>query len=191
MNIHLDQDYIRVIDGAVSAELCESIIKLFESDSVRHHHDGDRYIELDIFARRTGISWLPGRITEWKPIADELVSIVNSLMAEYVQHWDPLAMLPKQYAMEGMRVKAYRVNTHEFRLHVDQGNRESAARFLSFLLYLNDNTAGTEFIRPPVTVEARQGRVVIFPPNWQYPHIGQMPRDTDKYILSTYLHYKD
>ncbi len=191
MKIYLDQDYVRVIDDAVPAELCASIIDLFEQDAVRHHYDGDRYIELDIFARRTGISWLPGKIDQWKPIADELVSIVNTLMSAYVQTWDPLAMLPKQYAMEGMRVKAYRVNQHSFKLHVDQGNRDSAARFLSFLLYLNDNTAGTEFIRPPVTIAARQGRAVIFPPNWQYPHIGQMPHDTDKYILSTYLHYKD
>lgn len=191
MNIHIDQDYIRVIDDLVSAEICEEIIQLFEQDRMRHHHDGDRYVELDIFARRTGASWLPGRLDSWRPIADQLVQTVNQAMADYRQTWDPLMMLPNDYAMEGMRVKAYRVNTHSFKLHVDQGNRDSAARFLSFLLYLNDNSAGTEFVRPELYIAARQGRAVIFPPNWQYPHAGLMPTETDKYILSTYLHYKD
>jgi hypothetical protein len=44
-------------------------------------------------------------------------------------------------------------------------------------------------LRPQLYVQARQGRCVIFPPNWLYPHRGLQPQDTDKYILSTYLHY--
>jgi hypothetical protein len=64
-----------------------------------------------------------------------------------------------------------------------------ATRFLAFLFYLNDSDAGTEFPLEGITVEAKQGRLVIFPPGLQWPHIGHEPRLGDKYIMSTYLHY--
>jgi hypothetical protein len=195
MDIVLDENYIRVIDNAISAELCEAIIAEFKRDHKRHHHDGDRYIELDIFDRRMKTSkWNPtldNSMKRWIPITDILVSLVVEITSDYKSKWDPLNMMPQDWAMEGMRVKSYEPMTHEFRMHVDQGNRDSACRFLACLMYLNDNEAGTDFPLEDVNIQAKQGRIVLFPPNWQYPHRGEMPTTSTKYILSTYLHYKD
>jgi hypothetical protein len=188
MQIFLDRDHIRVIDGALDPQLCAEIIEQFERDHQRHHHDGDRYIELDIFTRSQKL-WQPVR-ERWRELGSVLTDRVNEMVSLYRRDWDPYLSLPNQYAMEGMRVKAYRRGYHQFRTHVDIGNRDSSTRFLSFLFYLNDNTAGTEFLKPQLYVEARAGRCVIFPPNWLYPHRGLLPQDSDKYILSTYLHYE-
>lgn len=178
----------------MSSELCEQIIAEFKRDHTLHHHDGDRYIELETFDRRQPGKWNPqleGRARRWNPLTDQVAQIVTEQTGEYKKRWDPLMMTPQQSAMEGIRVKCYEPNTHEFRLHVDQGNRDSASRFIACLIYLNDNEAGTEFPQEQFTVSAEQGRMVLFPPNWQFPHRGLMPTTNTKYILSTYLHFKD
>ena len=58
-----------------------------------------------------------------------------------------------------------------------------------FLVYLNDNDGLTYFPEQDLTIEPRCGRILVFPPTWEYPHQGLAPTTT-KYILSTYIHYE-
>jgi hypothetical protein len=194
MHISHDNNYIRVIDNAVSSELCENIIAEFKRDHTLHHHDGDRYIELETFNRRQSNKWDPkieGRAQRWNPLTDQVAQTALALTNDYRTRWDPFMMTPQEWIMEGIRVKSYEPNVHEFRLHSDQGNAATASRFIACLIYLNNNEAGTEFPLEQFTIAAEQGRMVLFPPNWQYPHRGLMPTVSTKYILSTYLHFKD
>ena len=57
------------------------------------------------------------------------------------------------------------------------------------LWYLNDVAEGgeTRFPQLGITVPARQGRLLVFPPYWMYQHEGLAPESGDKFILSTYL----
>jgi hypothetical protein len=194
MLITHDEDYIRVIDGAFDLDLCSAACDRFEQDSARHTEIGDRCIELDLFGSARRSRWTPGaqsRETAWRPFADQVVATLTSAVTLYRTRWDPLLMMPDSWALEGLRVKCYRPGVHEFRLHVDQANRASSTRFLACLIYLNSNEAGTEFPQFGLTVAAKAGRILLFPPTWQYPHRGLMPTTDTKYIASTYLHYKD
>ena len=194
MAVFYDNNFIRVIDNAVSSELCEQIIAEFKRDHTLHHHDGDRYIELETYDQRGQGKWNPkleARARRWNPLTDSIAQTVVEMTTDYRARWDPYLMTPQVWSMEGIRVKSYEPNVHEFRLHVDQGNCDSACRFIACLIYLNNNEAGTEFPQEQFTVSAEQGRMVLFPPNWQFPHRGLMPTTNTKYILSTYLHFKD
>jgi prolyl 4-hydroxylase len=42
-----------------------------------------------------------------------------------------------------------------------------------------------------LTVPAREGRLLMFPPYWMYQHEGITPVSGDKYIVSTYLLFTD
>jgi len=77
-----------------------------------------------------------------------------------------------------------------FDTHVDVTDHESSRRFLSFLFYLNDVDVGGETVFEGVTIQAKTGRLVVFPPLWMFPHVGKSPITNNKYIISTYLHYK-
>ena len=194
MLITHDEDYIRVIDGAFDGEFCARACQSFEQDASRHWVNGDRCIELDLFGSSNKSRWTPSTQSKenaWRPFADQVVTTLTECVSQYRTRWDPLLMMPATWALEGLRVKCYRPMTHEFRLHVDQANRASSPRFLACLIYLNDNEAGTEFPQFELTVAARAGRILLFPPTWQYPHRGLMPSIATKYIASTYLHYKD
>ena len=82
--------------------------------------------------------------------------------------------------------------------HHEQGSgRQSTARFAVWMLYLNDVEEGGQTVfndvtydeKTNLTINARRGRIVIFPPMWMYPHKGMPPISNSKYIISTYCHY--
>lgn len=202
MQVFLDQNYVRVVDGVLDPKFCDHLIAVFESQQQWHRErpgNFARLIELDMRSSENRLGrefrkrpWLGARGDyNWDQDNHVIMDRVLAQAADYKQRWDPLNMMPQDFASEGLRMKCYRPNGyHEFKTHVDQANRGSATRFLAFLFYLNDSDAGTEFFNPEVTVAARQGRLVMFPPTWQYPHRGLMPTDGhSKYIMSTYLHY--
>ena len=68
-------------------------------------------------------------------------------------------------------------------------NLLSCSRFLSFLWYLNDVNDGGHTIFNDMKIDARKGRLVIFPPMWMFPHMGEEPISNTKYIMSSYLRY--
>ncbi|BCV07817.1 MAG: hypothetical protein CM15mL3_0380 [Kanaloavirus sp.] len=59
------------------------------------------------------------------------------------------------------------------------------------LFYLNDVEEGGKTIFPYHHKEFTpvKGSVIIFPPTWEYPHLGEPPASNPKYIMSSYLHY--
>jgi hypothetical protein len=198
-----DHNRIRVIDGFLDPETCAQFRDNFEL-CARHHQrrggDWVNLVELELWnlTHRTAANPLEqarrSMTYDWTPATDLLTDKIYSQAESYVATWgqfEGVHLLPHQFSMEGMRIKCYRPNgLDQFKLHVDVADRASSGRFLSFLLYLNDSDAGTEFPLEGKTVEAREGRLLMFPPLWTYPHIGHMPKDgSTKYILSTYLHY--
>jgi hypothetical protein len=195
MEITYDKNYIRIVDGVFDPAFCEHVIQEFELGHRHHKEVEGRLIELDCLNTRyrapkrqlpTHQIW---RGYDWTADTDSIIETLKPLLDAYRARWDPYNCLPRAYSAEGIRIKCYRPGVHEFKLHIDQGTKESASRFIAVLMYLNDSEAGTEFPLEDMTVEARQGRIVIFNPSWQYPHRGLMPQISTKYIMSTYLHY--
>lgn len=181
MNIIYDHNYIRVIDNALSPNVCNELIEQFETNTHLHFETPTRLIELGL--------WNLHNWNKKETISDLLMDIVRSQYADYAARWDTLNMLPKEWAAEGFRVKGYRPHEHEFLMHVDHGDKDTATRVIGFLFYLNDNEAGTEFPLHDFYNEAKQGRLLMFPPNWMYPHRGLMPSTSTKYIMSSYVFY--
>ena len=92
--------------------------------------------------------------------------------------------LPPTFELESLRIKRYPVNGY-FKEHIDAADRNSARRYLSAFVYLNES-GGTKFFDR--TIKAEAGTMVIFPPMWMFPHTGLVGK-TPKYFLSTYLHF--
>ena len=101
--------------------------------------------------------------------------------------------MPTKVLFEQLRIKKYEPGTEDqFDLHCDIQDHQSAKRYLAFLCYLNEDFTGgtTEFPYHELTIQPKTGRVLVFPPTWQYPHRGlPVIEGEPKYIMSTYLHY--
>ena len=98
--------------------------------------------------------------------------------------------IPPFKDLEEFRIKRYLTNGNErFDEHVDVTDYDSSVRALSFLFYLNDNDGNTLFPLHDLNIKPVSGRVIVFPPTWEYPHTGLSPKTDSKYIMSTYIHY--
>lgn len=184
-------DYIKVYDNVIPEETCEQLIKAF-SDSAEYHerfdYDGrPNFTQLNI----TDVAdKQPDSV--WHPLHDFLVQQSHKMGVAYMTELGLGHFWPDQNALEQYRMKWYKSGTDDrFDTHVDVGNHDSAKRFLTMFFYLNDVEEGGEtyFDTIDFTVQAKTGRLVIFPPLWTYPHSGRPPISDDKFIIGTYLHY--
>ena len=98
--------------------------------------------------------------------------------------------IPPLKELEEFRIKRYTTNGDErFDEHVDVTDYNSSLRAVAFLFYLNDNDGNTLFPSHNLNIQPVSGRVIVFPPTWEYPHQGLAPKNNPKYIMSTYIHY--
>jgi prolyl 4-hydroxylase len=178
-------DYVRVYDNAMPASLCQNLIKKFESDTqnqVQRDNVHMKFTEVNIIQ------------------ADWFLEPIMKLALEYRRrYWIDCnindAIINPKHTWEEIRMKRYlKGNNEEFRPHTDAWDLETCKRFLVYFWYLNDVDEGGETIfyrlDQPLAVKPRQGRLIMFPVNWQYLHAGLLPLSHDKYIIGGYLHYE-
>ena len=107
---------------------------------------------------------------------------------------------PKDIGWEELRIKRFKVNekeNHGLSDHVDVYTHAHAKRFLCLMVYLNDDFEDGETYFPlfDIKVKPKRGRLLIFPPTWNYLHRGIPPRSPSKlgakYFIMTHLNYTD
>jgi hypothetical protein len=180
-------DFVRVYEDSLDESLCQDLIKKFYQLSDRHQR-----IEND---RRPNFTQL--NITEISKENEEINALHNILIKktfEYKKDYYSFVderCFPEQHAFEQFRIKKYNNDGNDaFDCHVDVIDYESSRRFLSFLWYLNDVDDGGETVFEGISIKPKVGKLIVFPPMWMFPHIGKPPISNNKYIISTYLHYK-
>lgn len=182
MNRRLSE-LVRVYDNALPGEICDSIVRKFETAASTIARD-DRLRSFDELIIDGSPEWVETNLI--------LEQAKNRWLAQY-QH-DVPGLFPAQHDFEAFRIKRYSSRAGgRFRPHVDSYNRVSARRFLVCFWYLNNVETGGEtvFTELDLKVRARRGRLIMFPPYWMYEHAGLPPVSSDKYIISTYFLFAD
>ena len=172
---------LKIYDGALSPEFCDELIKTFDLNEEKHEAQDDgvmKFIEYN-YTNNHHTDEVHGR----------LMKHLGELFKQYLTDLGT-GLHIKLAGFEQLRIKKYKADTEDkFDVHVDVTDHKSAIRACAFLFYLNDSNGNTDFPLQRLGVEPKKGRVVIFPPTWEYPHIGNKCTGNDKFIMSTYLHY--
>ena len=178
-------NFIKTFDGVFDDVTCQSLIDIFE-DSVYQEK-----IENDGRPNFTQVNLNDHK--EFKKFTSLVTYKICDVMKEQKKDLeDYTAWWPHKLYFEQLRIKKYRPDTEDmFDLHVDVQDHPTAKRYLAFLVYLNEGFEGgqTTFPHHDLIFEAKPGKVLVFPPTWQYPHMGLPVQEKPKYIMSTYLHY--
>jgi prolyl 4-hydroxylase len=180
-------DLIQIYDLVLEPELCSLLIQTFDNNSTNH----------EIIDNDKKPSFTQLNLTAISKESDSINNIHNLVILKTIEYKNKYyetidsRVFPEKNNFEYFRIKKYN-NTGEdlFDTHVDVMDHESSRRFVSFLYYLNDVETGGETVFQGLTIQPKCGRLVIFPPMWMYPHRGNVPISDNKYILTTYLHYK-
>ena len=171
---------VKIYDNVLPDAVCQNLIDLFETN-IQHQHFVNHnncpcftQVNLNMVSSDTVRSLIPYLAEVYKRYRKDTKNFYSPPLKE----------------LEEFRIKRYTTNGDErFDEHVDVINYSTARRVVAFIFYLNDNNGSTIFSNQDLNIEPECGRVVVFPPTWEYPHSGLPPSDYPKYILSTYIHY--
>lgn len=176
-------EFIKIYDNVLDLNICKSLINLFDISGFKEivsNKGTPNFTQLNINQKN------PEHVKHLSHSTLNVLSLYKKDLSEYTRWYPPRIFL------EEFRIKKYHCNSHDrFDLHVDVEDYKSAKRYLAFLYYLNDDFTGgeTEFPHHNKKIVPKQGSVIVFPPNWQYPHAGLRVNKGVKYIMSTYCHY--
>ena len=175
-NIHM----VKVYDNIIPSLTCKRLLDLFEKNT--EHHE---YIDCNSCPCFTQLNL--------NQLSQNIVQSLIPYLAEvYIKYKKDVKSkyIPPRKELEEFRIKRYYNNGNEkFDEHVDVTDYNSSLRAVAFLFYLNDNDGNTLFPLHNLNIQPVSGRVIVFPPTWEYPHIGLPPKIDSKYIMSTYIHY--
>lgn len=186
------RDFITVYDNVLSEKMCQQLIDKFESHSALQSEERNQLNSLDWRMQFNQIN-LSEHI-EFSEENDVLKQLFFKAISVYKNEHNILPQQwPETFKLEPIRMKRYLPNSNDgFDSHVDVTDYASARRFLVFFIYLNDGFKGgeTDFVQLQAQVKPKQGRLIMFPPMWNWLHQansvkGQQP----KYIVGSYMHY--
>lgn len=181
-------DFILINDNALDADVCNSLIQIYENLKVLGQHEK---VDNDYRPSFTQFNLTANHQYDEnvKQIHNQIIKNTIEYRNRYYDFVDS-RVFPESHAFEQFRIKKYEPDVDRFDTHVDVQDYSSARRFLAYLWYLNDVPKGGETVFEGLTIRPKQGTLIMFPPLWMFPHRGNSPIETSKYILTTYLHYK-
>lgn len=178
---------IEIYNNAFSSEYCQHVIDTFESMSARQwttlqsgiHKNADERIVLD---------WAPTGNMFYQnfDICQHFYETIHKYYTEqYAEKYDVLKTL-YQHTPKGMSIQKTMPHQGYHAWHCEAGHLASAARVLTYTVYLNDVEEGgeTEFLYQGVKIKPEVGKLAFFPGNYMYPHRGNPTYKTPKYIIS-------
>lgn len=186
-------DYIKVYEQAIPAQICTDIIQRFEADTHRNNvaiqNPPVEGKPPDIVKSciELNVSLFP----EWKDVQDAMVQFIGFAFSKYNNDTFGTGF-PEKLGYEAFFLRKYDPQRGDlYASHVDVMNHNMARRFLSVWWCLNDVEEGGGLFFPHInlTIPPKQGRLVIYPSLWMYPHEVQTPVSGPKYTIGSFLHY--
>ena len=171
---------VKIYDNIIPSVTCKKLLDLFEKNTEYHefidHNSCPCFTQLNL-----------------NQVSSDTVRLLIPYLADVYKRYRKDTnnyYSPPLKELEEFRIKKYNTGGDErFDEHVDVTDYDSSLRAVAFLFYLNDNDGNTLFSRHGLNIRPVSGKVIIFPPTWEYPHSGLPPKSNSKYIMSTYIHY--
>ena len=173
---------IYVGESHIKDKLCDYLIDLYDKNPDKHervNHAG-QFSKLWLF--------------DYPQIHAELEQATVRVIDDYKSNMEIGQFLPPLDALEMFCVKKYETGGNDyFEEHIDVVDYDTATRYLAIQFYLNDVEEGGETIFPYHNhrIKPLRGQALAFPPIWTHPHLAEPPVSNPKYILTTYMSYKD
>jgi len=188
-------DFLGVYDNIVSDDYCKSLISLFnraeDMDFTRSRwedmgfQEGSKEDE-SCFAVSIPISHLLSG-DQFKPFQDAFWNAYQ----KYAKKYHVAMSAASEHRMYAIKLQKTKPCQGYHVWHFEASTRETAQRFLTFTLYLNDIGDGgeTEFLYQSKRVSPKAGRLVIFPGSFTHTHRGNPPLKDTKYIITGWLDF--
>ena len=195
-------NFIYENNNSISPELCKEIICLFEK--TQNKYDGLTLGGVNKKVKDTKDYIIDKSHESWSEIHSFLESELSynfSKYFEFIQETNKSINNIKNYEILSRHIEAsnfmvqrYTQNEGKYTYHNDFhiDLEKKSYRVLTYLFYLNDVDEGgeTEFYGGDIKITPKQGKMILFPSSWTYPHCGKMPISSNKYIITGWIYNK-
>lgn len=177
----MDEDFIRIYDKRIPEELTNELVSWFQTSST-----SGRMVQRNSSAISDTQIALDG---VRKDFVDNIYNCLGPCLEEYANDFpylknrDLISSLCIMQRTEPKSGEGYHL------WHAERFGEATVERVLAWTIYLNDVAEGgeTEFLYQGKRVNAKQGRVVIWPAGWTHLHRGNPPLSNTKYILTGWV----
>jgi hypothetical protein len=144
--------------------------------------------------------------SEWDEINDILSTELYDKLKKYICHLNNKKNYNEEnnygrkfnhldeelFLINNFMIQRYEQNEGKYVYHHDGAIdlTQNKHRVITYLWYLNDVTEGgeTEFFGGNLKITPEEGKLLFFPANWAFPHRGNKPRSSHKYIITGWLY---
>lgn len=185
-------DHIGVFPNALSDELCEKLITLFEKAHSsgftvsRQNHDKSKKMEKDDDA----LFILESDLSSYRISTEVLACIWKNAYHFYAEKYDVLKTL-EMHTIYDLKIQKTGVGGGYHIWHCEHGGRSVSNRMMAFTIYLNtvDEGGETEFLYQSKRIKSEKGTIVLFPASYTHTHRGNPPLSNPKYIVTGWIEF--
>jgi len=191
--------------GAVSNELCKSIIDLFDSESTPTYNGVTAKGHVPHIKSTIDYAIPPNALfdndSSWNPICkalneslkDNIIIYLKSLNNSHPHFIETnYKFISADYlSEETYQIQRYKKGEGKYVYHEDFNVKWESRQYrvITFLWYLNTVDEGGETeIMGSMNIKPEAGKLLLFPASWTFPHRGKMPISQDKYIVTGWFH---
>ena len=187
---------------SLSKEICQHLIERYDAEPSLKY-EGVTAAGLDKTIKDTRDMMIPEN-DSWADINQLLSTELQKHMKLYIasvekgEHYKKEHNYGKEYhhldeqllQVNNFMLQRYEQNQGKYVYHHDGSNDSKQSRAVTYLWYLNDVVEGgeTDFFGGSFQVKPEAGKLLLFPACWCYPHRGNMPLSSSKYIVTGWLY---
>jgi hypothetical protein len=197
------EKYIYLNHHSLSKEICEEIILLYESD-LKNKYEGTTGGGTNKEVKHTQDLVIPNDEI-WSNIHNFLNRELRENVDDYINGLNETNMISSTgekyiaFPMLQTQVYSYQIQRYvkgvgQYIYHNDSSiNYEKREdRIITFLWYLNTIEEGGETeLWGTTRIKPEQGKLLLFPACWTFPHCGRMPISDNKYIITGWVYRKN
>jgi len=197
------EKYIYLNHHSLSKEICEEIILLYESD-LKNKYEGTTGGGTNKEVKHTQDLVIPNDEI-WSNIHNFLNRELRENVDDYINGLNETNMISSTgekyiaFHMLQTQVYSYQIQRYvkgvgQYIYHNDSSiNYEKREdRIITFLWYLNTIEEGGETeLWGTTRIKPEQGKLLLFPACWTFPHCGRMPISDNKYIITGWVYRKN
>lgn len=186
-------NFIYINKNSLSGEVCCEIIRKFNQSVLKKQGITSNGENLNI--KQTFDLQIQYAHDEWKDIYMLLSRELNYNVKQYVKNISK--KIGNDYKIIGnnsltnstFQMQKYIKNTGDFKYHHDFCVENESHRVITFIWYINTVDEGGETeIMKDIRIKPEEGKLLLFPACWTYPHCGLVPKSDHKYIITGWLY---
>ena len=194
-------NFIEMYDNTLTAEDCKFIIGYMNGNDVVRYPDGTNNIcrpgtsgdsavnpsVKDSIDRRMVFGYTSNSSAANR-VNDIVYDALGKCINDYKEKFPELDGLSKWQLYVSYNIQKYKKSGGYFKLHCENSHHDdndvAYKRVLAWMVYLNNVTdgGGTYFSNYDLTINAVEGRMVIWPAYWTHQHKGMVSHTQEKYI---------